>query len=372
MRPHYALLDGLRGVAALLVLFYHVFEGFAFASGEAVISGLNHGYLAVDFFFMLSGFVLGYAYDERFRRGTMAFFDFLRRRVFRLHPMVVIGAIIGVLFFLLQGGVKWDGTNVDGGMITLSFFMAILMLPCLPGTACEIRGNGEMYPLNGPAWSLFFEYIGSLLYGLLLRRLETTALRVVTVLTGLALAAFLLMDVSGYGMLGIGWTLDTINFLGGFLRMFCPLTIGLLIARGFKPLPIRGAFWWCTLILLGLFIVPYIPGSQPFCINGLYEAGCIFIAFPLIIMFGASGRTTDRNSTRLCDLLGRISYPVYIVHYPIYYYFYAWLIETERYDLSSAWWQSLLVVTTSLILAYICMRWYDQPVRRYLSKRFSA
>ena len=61
-KPHYALLDGLRGVAALLVLWYHVHEGFAFASGAPIIGSINYGYLSVDFLFMLSGFVIGYAY----------------------------------------------------------------------------------------------------------------------------------------------------------------------------------------------------------------------------------------------------------------------------------------------------------------------
>ena len=62
-KPHYGLLDGLRGVAALLVVWYHVFEGYAFAGGKPYIECINHGYLAVDFFFILSGFVIGYAYD---------------------------------------------------------------------------------------------------------------------------------------------------------------------------------------------------------------------------------------------------------------------------------------------------------------------
>ena len=64
-KPHYALLDGLRGVAALLVVWYHVFEGFQFAGNKPIIDFINHGYLAVDFFFILSGFVVGYAYDNR-------------------------------------------------------------------------------------------------------------------------------------------------------------------------------------------------------------------------------------------------------------------------------------------------------------------
>lgn len=95
-KPHYALLDGLRGVAALLVLWYHVHEGFAFASGAPIIGSINYGYLAVDFFFMLSGFVIGYAYAARLHR-SMSLGNFARRRLIRLHPMVVFGALLGVV-----------------------------------------------------------------------------------------------------------------------------------------------------------------------------------------------------------------------------------------------------------------------------------
>ena len=77
-KAHYDLLDGLRGVAALMVIWYHVFEGFAFASNSA-IETLNHGYLAVDFFFILSGFVIGYAYDDRWGK-SLTMKDFFKRR----------------------------------------------------------------------------------------------------------------------------------------------------------------------------------------------------------------------------------------------------------------------------------------------------
>lgn len=99
-KPHYALLDGLRGVAAMLVVWYHVFEGFQFAGNKPVIDFINHGYLAVDFFFMLSGFVIGYAYDNRWGKSlTMG--GFFHRRLIRLHPMVMLGALIGAISFPL-------------------------------------------------------------------------------------------------------------------------------------------------------------------------------------------------------------------------------------------------------------------------------
>ena len=99
-KPHYELLDGLRGVAALLVIWYHVYEGFAFAGG-GLIETLNHGYLAVDFFFILSGFVIGYAYDDRWQ-STLTLKSFFKRRLIRLHPRVIMGAVIGAITFCIR------------------------------------------------------------------------------------------------------------------------------------------------------------------------------------------------------------------------------------------------------------------------------
>ena len=109
-KPHYALLDGLRGVAALLVVWYHIFEGFQFAGNKPVIDFINHGYLAVDFFFILSGFVVGYAYDNRWGK-TLTLGGFFRRRLIRLQPMVIMGAVIGAASFLISGMERWDGTH---------------------------------------------------------------------------------------------------------------------------------------------------------------------------------------------------------------------------------------------------------------------
>ena len=150
-KPHYELLDGLRGVAALLVIWYHVFEGFA---TSPVDQWLNHGYLAVDFFFILSGFVIGYAYDDRWK-STMDVKGFFKRRLIRLHPMVVMGAVLGAVTFCIQGCEQWDGMQVAVSSVLLAILLNFFMIPALPGAAPEVRGNGEMFPLNGPAWSLF-------------------------------------------------------------------------------------------------------------------------------------------------------------------------------------------------------------------------
>lgn len=367
-KAHYDLLDGLRGVAALMVIWYHVFEGFAFASNSA-IETLNHGYLAVDFFFILSGFVIGYAYDDRWGK-SLTMKDFFKRRLIRLHPMVIMGAVLGAITFCIQGSVQWDGTHVAISMIMLSLLCTIFFIPAMPGVGYEVRGNGEMFPLNGPCWSLFFEYIGNILYALFIRRLSNKALTVFVVLLGVALAAFAVFNVSTYGNIGVGWTLDGVNFLGGSLRMLFPFSLGMLMSRNFKPMKVKGAFWICTIALIALFSVPYLEGLEPLCMNGVYEAFCVIVAFPIILWIGASGTTTDKQSTKICKFLGDISYPVYVIHYPLMYLFYAWLIKNQLYTLGETWQVALCVYALCIVLAYLSLKFYDEPLRKYLAKRF--
>lgn len=364
-KPHYVLLDGLRGVAALLVVWYHIFEGFQFASGKATIDGINHGYLAVDFFFILSGFVIGYAYDDRLGKSlTVA--SFFRRRLIRLHPMVMMGALIGFISFAFTGFERWDGTSAGVGHSLLALVAAWLMLPALPGMPREVRGNGEMFPLNGPCWSLFFEYIGNVLYALLIHRLGTKMLAALCAALSCALAWFAITDQSGYGSIGVGWTVDSVNMLGGSLRMLCPFTIGMLMSRVFKPLKVRGIFWICAMMLVMLFHVPNIVGGEPWSWNGVFESVCIIGIFPVIVWMAASGKTTDTMSTHICTFLGDISFPLYIVHYPLMYAFYRWLIHTKQYTLAETWPMALFVVVGSVLLAWACLKLYDVPVRKWL------
>lgn len=365
-KPHYALLDGLRGVAALLVVWYHVFEGFQFAGNKPVIDFINHGYLAVDFFFILSGFVVGYAYDNRWGK-TLTLGGFFRHRLIRLQPMVIMGAVIGAASFLLSGMERWDGTHATLWLTFLAFVCGCLMLPALPGMPREVRGNGEMFPLNGPCWSLFFEYIGNIVYALLIRRLSTRLLAVLSFALCCALAWFAVTDQSGYGSIGVGWTVDRTNILGGSLRMLCPFTMGLLLSRIFKPIHYaRGAFWISAALLLAIFHVPYIYSDGALSLNGMFEAACIIAVFPLVVWYAASGKTTDITSTRICRFLGDISYPLYIVHYPLMYAFYMWLIKTRQYTLHETWPAALAAVTASIILAWLCLKLYDMPVRKWL------
>ena len=358
-KPHYDLLDGLRGVAALTVVRFHLFEAYATSHLDQRI---NHGYLAVDFFFILSGFVVGYAYDDRWTKMTVR--KFLTRRLVRLQPMVVIGALIGAVMFYTQGCPVWDVSAVPVAMLLVATLMNAFMIPATPGA--EIRGVGEMYPLNGPAWSLFFEYIGNVLYALFIRRLSTRALTVLVAAAGCGLAAF-----SVWGPLGdicVGFSLTGENIVGGSLRLLFAFPAGLLLSRVFRPVRVRGAFWIGSLAVVALASVPRIGGSEHLWMNGVYDALCAVVLFPLIVWIGASGKTTDRVTSRICKFLGDISYPLYMVHYPFIYLYYAW-VKNENLTFGQSLPGAAALVAGSVALAWLCLRFYDEPVRRFLSKR---
>ncbi len=364
-KPRYELLDGLRGVAAFLVILYHFGEGFATSPVDQM---MNHGYLAVDFFFVLSGFVIGYAYDGRWSRGMTAG-RFMLRRVIRLHPMVVLSVMLGAVAYLLQGSVRWDGTPVPLPHLLLALLLGLFLIPVLPGMSAEGRGNGEMVPLNGPSWSLFFEYIGSILYAIVLHRLSKKALAAVTALSGIGLAAVILGNVSGAYHVGVGWSAGGLGFLGGFLRLSFSFSAGLLMSRCFRKTNIRGAFWICAAAIALILSCPYVTtDGNVSVLNGVYDCVCTLFLFPAIVYVGACGATSDRFSTNTCEFLGQLSYPVYIIHYPVMYLFYAW-VWNNGITLGEALPICAALFVGIIFMAWLALRFYDTPLRRYLSAR---
>ena len=358
-KPHYVHLDGLRGVAALIVIVYHVFECYTW-------SPVPHGYLSVDFFFVLSGFVIGYAYDDRWSRGlTMA--GFFRRRLIRLHPMVVLGALIGAICFFVQGSVKWDGTSVSSFYVVLALLLNMLMLPLPVGAVADVRGNGELFPLNGPHWSLFFEYIGNVLYALLLRRLPTRWLAGVSITSGCILASVAVSN----GYLGVGWSMVDGGLWTGLVRMLFPYSVGMLMARVVRPGLVAHAFLYCSLMLLAVATVPLLFPEIPSWASGLYDALCVIVVFPFIVWLGASAVVTRQSAQRVSHFLGELSYPLYAVHYPLMYLFYAYigmqgdLVPIDQ--LAHDWPVALVLPFACILLGWGALRFYDIPVRKWLS-----
>lgn len=389
-KPRYEILDGLRGVAALMVILFHCFETYIPIFGTQHI---NHGYLAVDFFFLLSGFVIGYAYDDRWDKMTT--WGFFKRRLTRLHPMVIAGTLIGAALFFFAGSAFPKTFETEGWKFALCLVMGLLMIPC--GRRLDIRGWGEFNSFNGPNWSLTFEYVGNILYALVFRRLPKIALAVLCV----CCAVFTLDLTLGWDLFGLfpvreftnsagevikvggpqytvigGWSLTTKQLYIGFTRLLYPFLCGLLISRilpsrrtgtnpSGSPFHLKGGFWWCSLALVVLFSVPCIGGHTGVP-DGIYQALCILLLFPVVVLAGAGSVTSHPFSTRVCKFLGDLSYPLYITHYPLMYMQMNWV---EEHPDAPVWIHLAVnagIVFVSIVLAYGIFKIYDEPVREWL------
>ena len=360
-KPHYPVLDGLRGVAAVIVVCFHLCEPLATSHITQVI---NHGYLAVDFFFLLSGFVIGYAYDDRWNNLTIG--SFLRRRFERLQPLVILGMTLGAIGFYFTDSTIWPLIHtVPLWKLLLVMLIGYTLLP-IP-LSMDIRGWQEMHPLNSVAWSLFFEYIANILYAIGIRKLSKRALFVVVLLAAVALFHFALTNPNG-DVTG-GWTLNWEHMRVGITRTLYPFFAGLLLSRLTKPAPIKNAFLWCSLLIVAVLIMPRIGGAEHFWMNGLYEATCIVFIFPGIVYLGASGLAQTQAESKVCKFLGDLSYPLYIVHYPLVYFYVAWVSNHKGITLAQAWPYALLTLVGSIILAYASLKLYDEPVRAWLRKK---
>ena len=374
-KPRYEILDGLRGVAAMLVVAYHLFETYYHGGPDQPI---NHGYLAVDFFFVLSGFVIGYAYDDRWdKMSTWAFF---KRRLIRLHPMVIFGTLFGALMFYFGSCTDFPLINqTPWWMVVLVMFWCFTMIP-LPNTM-DIRGWTETNPLNGPAWSLQWEYIANILYALVIRRFSKVVLGIcVAVFAVMTVILCLNLDVTGfleernwasYTVVG-GWSTTPDQLQVGLTRLLYPFFCGLLISRLDKLIKVKAGFWWCSLMIVVLLCMPWMgigtEGDARWT-NGLYEMLCILIAFPLIVSIGAGSSVKGSKSEAINKFLGEISYPIYITHYPLIYMQMSWADSHKDAPLGTHIFVAVCIFVLAILVAYGALKLYDLPVREWLKKK---
>jgi peptidoglycan/LPS O-acetylase OafA/YrhL len=344
-KRHFDILDGLRGVAALAVVIFHFME---WVFTDASKNFIGHGFLAVDFFFCLSGFVIGYAYDDRIAK--MGLVEFFKARIIRLHPLVLAGSVLGLLAFLFDpfgGHIELYST----GKIILTFLCSILLIP-LPVIAD--RGF-NLFSFNAPSWSLFWEYVANIVYALVLYRIRRNYLLLLTVLSAVALCW---VGYRSGNLLG-GWSGPT--FWDGSARISYSFLAGLLIYR--SNWVIKNKLGFTTLAIL-LFMAFIMPSSTW---NWLSEPLVVLLYFPLLIALGA-GATPRPGLKKLCIFSGKISYPLYMTHYAV-----LWMFGNYYTNHKPGTTQLALIIISGVILligaAYLVMVLYDIPVRRYLSKR---
>ena len=387
-KPRYEILDGLRGVAAMLVVAFHLFETYFHMAPNQPI---NHGYLAVDFFFVLSGFVIGYAYDDRWSptpnpshegRGANSFtlWTFFKRRLIRLHPMLLFGTLFGAIMFYFGSCGEFPLINETPWYMVLLVMLWCFTLIPLPNTM-DIRGWAETNPLNGPAWTLQWEYLANILYALFIRKFSNVALAVcVALFACMTIILCLNIDVTGflearswasYTVVG-GWSTTPDQLQVGLTRLLYPFFCGLLISRVGRLIKVKAGFWWCSLMIVLLLCMPWLgigtEGDARWT-NGLYEAVCILVCFPIIVAIGAGSSVKGGKSEAINRFLGEISYPLYITHYPLIYMQMSWVDGHKDAPLSMHIFVAVCTYLLAILVAYGAYKLYDLPVREWLKKR---
>lgn len=363
-KKHFLVLDALRGVASIMVVLFHVLE--VYSGGDHIKQFINHGYLAVDFFFMLSGYVMAHAYDDRWDK--MSIKDFFKRRLIRLHPMIIFGMTLGALCFYFGESAyfpKIAGTSIAQLMLVLLIGYTLIPLP----TSMDIRGWNEMHPLNGPAWSLFLEYIANILHALILRKLSKTILSVLVFIAAAALIHYAVTSPGG-DIIG-GWSLEPEQLRIGFTRLLYPYMAGMLLRRVARVSETKNTFLFCSFLLIFFLSFPRVGGHEHLWANGLFDALTVIIIFPVIIYLGAIGNLKSNASQKLCSFLGDVSYPLYIIHFPLAYIYYAW-VTTNSVPVERGLPMGLLILVISIALSYAVLKLYDVPLRKWLAKKFMS
>ncbi len=344
-KQHFDILDGLRGVAALSVVAFHFME---WAFTDPSKNFIGHGFLAVDFFFCLSGFVIGYAYDDRIAK--MGILNFFIARIIRLHPLVVAGSVLGLLAFLFDpfGG---HPELYSTGKIILAFVCSIFLIP-LPVIAD--RGF-NLFSFNAPAWSLFWEYIANIAYAFVLYQISRGFLLLLTILSAVAVCY---VGYRAGNLLG-GWSGPT--FWDGCARVSYSFLAGLLIYRSNWIIKNKLGFVGLSVLLFLAFIMPFSKW------NWISEPLVVLFYFPLLVALGAGAALTP-TFKKLCVFSGQISYPLYMTHYAV-----LWMFGNYYISHKPGTGQLTFIIITGIILlvgaAYLVMVIYDMPVRKYLNGR---
>lgn len=347
-KQHFEILDGLRGFAALAVVTFHFME---WIYTDASQNFIGHGFLAVDFFFCLSGFVIGYAYDDRIAK--MGIVSFLMARMIRLHPLVVAGSVLGLLAFLFDpfGG---HPELYNTSKIVLTFICSVFLIP-LP--IIEDRGF-NLFSFNAPAWSLFWEYIANIVYGFVLYRVGRNYLLLLTLISSLILC---FIGYRAGNLLG-GWSGPT--FWDGCARISYSFLAGLLIYRSNWIIKNKLGFIGITTLLFLAFLMPFSKW------NWLTEPLVVVLYFPLLIALGA-GATLSPGLKKICIFCGKISYPLYMTHYA-----FLWMFGNYYTNYKPETNHLILIVIVGVILlvgvAYLVMVLYDIPLRKYLTSKRKA
>jgi peptidoglycan/LPS O-acetylase OafA/YrhL len=344
-----AALDALRGVAALAVVLFHV------CIPLGVVAAPN-GYLAVDFFFLLSGYVLAHVYDARLKTASMKAGAFMRERVARLYPLAFLGVLMGV------GGaaIRYAPWLHDQGAAQFAATAAANLL-VLPLGRLSFASDHPLFAFNAPVWSLFWEFVVNGVYGAIAPLLNGKVLAAVLAASGAALVAISLH----HGSLQAGAEAST--FGAGAARVGYSFFCGVAMQRVAKPHPDQrrhpGPILAVGLLAL-ILLAPVVIASR------IFDPAIVIVAFPAVLFLALQGE--PQGAMRRFGLFaGDVSYPLYVTHFPIMQLFLHALGPNKPTGVTLA-----LVLagelTTIVAVAVIVLLFFDRPVRAWLHRRRKA
>lgn len=331
----FVTLDGMRGIAAILVVFFHL--------GQRP-GGLQFpGYLAVDLFFALSGFVIAMSYTNRFDAG-LGVGRFFEMRLIRLFPLHAMGTILGLVRQVLLGVFHGNGA-MRPGVLAAAFSFNFFMIPDLLST--------NLFPLNGPSWSLFFEIGINVCFAAYLWKAPTWLIAVVMALSivGLCIA------ISAPTYFSVGWSWKTFHL--GIFRTSYSFLAGVLISRHLASDQRKESWWSLTTIVLMVIAIAYTAPSD---IRAYAEILTVSVLFPLLII-AAIRFESPKILAKSFGFLGDLSYPIYAIHWPLIGITYAIFKKIHLSPLTS----TIIFFILIIPIAYVAAK-ADQLIRTILSR----
>jgi len=289
-RSRYHTLDAMRGLAAICVVATHFQERYA-----------PSAYLAVDFFFVLSGFIIAEIYGKRLSRGA-GFSTFMAARVRRLYPLYLVGIFVGLvqIVLLTVWGLRQQGLS---DLLASTVFNGVVLPTPMHFLAPDSMQG--MFPINGPAWSMFWELLVNIIFALWLFRLPV---RWLSLLAALSAACMVILSFK-YGNLNIGW--EWPSAIGGLPRVMFSFSAGIMISRLFGGSPAWSKSWVAFMPCLLLMILMVMP--VPTVLRPYYDLTFAISVAPILIALGLF-LEMPRRLEKLAMWAGYISYPVYILH----------------------------------------------------------
>ena len=300
-----------------------------------------------------------------------------KRRLIRLHPMVIAGTFMGVCYYFLGESENFPKiANIKPHIFYITILMNVLMIPT--PKSIDVRGWGETNAFNGTNWTLTYEYLINILYSLIIRRLNSIIIGILTLISAfLTINLTLNFDIFNvlknrelreYTVIG-GWEISSCELYIGFARLFYPFFAGYLISRLKLKIKIPFTFIICSIILTICLVMPRIDRGK-YVINGIYETIVILIVFPIVVMMGAGEFEENVKITKFCQFLGDFSYPLYISHYPVIYCHIGWYMFHRDDPFFNKLGVSVGCFLILMFNTYALIKLYDEPVRKWLTEKY--